>query len=211
VLKRLVAIGVPAALLLLSCPVANADIGGQVPAPGLCEYPGVGGSGMIGVLAPAYYYWCDFPTELNGSHWHCEDAGAAGQGTIGFSMMFQAGLSGPVGGIVGSCTWRCPDLTMAEAPNPPGGWKDAIRPTKCKTIGPNPHEVPAPVSEPIGEQGAVPSVPFGQPQPPAGTPEAPPAPGMPPTGAPAEILPSVTDPVCPNPDATVTSSCHGAG
>ena len=23
-----------------------------------------------------------------------------------------------------SCTWRCPDGTLAPAPNPPGAWKD---------------------------------------------------------------------------------------
>jgi hypothetical protein len=172
-------IAVTLAVLLGQCPKADGDPGGQVPAPGLCEYPGVGGSGMAGVLVPGYWYWCDFPTEINGSHWHCELLGAAGQAMIGFSMMFQAGLSGPVGGIVGSCTWRCPDLSMAESPNPPGAWRDPIRPTRCKTIGPNPDEVPVAVAEPI----------------------PPPAPIPPP------ILPAVTDPVCSNPLATVDAAC----
>jgi hypothetical protein len=46
-MKRLAALGIPAtAWLWLSLPVAQADIGGNVPGPGLCDYPGVGESGM---------------------------------------------------------------------------------------------------------------------------------------------------------------------
>jgi hypothetical protein len=192
-----------AAIALLSCPPADADIGGQIPAPGLCEYPGVGGSGMAGALVPAYWYWCDFPVELNGSHWHCQYAGAAGIGTIGVSMIFQAGIAGPVGGMVGGCAFLCPDMRLAASPNPPGGWKDAIRPTRCQPIGLNPFAPPpppedVPISPPIAEQGAIPSKPFDQPA------ETPPT-----TGSPAEILPSVTNPSCPNPDATTNATCAG--
>jgi hypothetical protein len=199
---KIAALSIPVALML-TCSVAHADPGGQIPAPGLCEYPGIGGSGMI---MSSYYYWCDFPTELNGSHHHCELGGFAIQanGNVGVNiMMFSAGvgISGNIGGITGSCTWRCPDNTLAQAPNPPGGWKDGIIPTKCKTIGPNPDEVPAPVSAPIAEQGAVPAVPFGDPPP------AVPAAGAPPAG----LFPSVTDPVCPNPDAPTNEGCGGTG
>jgi hypothetical protein len=167
-----VAVGVPVAWLLLSCPPAKADVGGQVPGPGLCEYPGIGGSGMV---MSSYYYYCDFPTELNGSHWHCQYGGFAIQAIGGVSiLMFSGGITGNVGGLNGTCSWRCPDMTMAEAPNPPGGWKEGIRPTNCNSIGPNPEappaEVPAPASAPEPLVG-----------------------------------PTVTDPVFPNPDATTNS------
>jgi hypothetical protein len=46
-MKRFAIFGIVAtAWLGLSVPVAQADIGGNVPGPGLCDYPGVGGSGM---------------------------------------------------------------------------------------------------------------------------------------------------------------------
>jgi hypothetical protein len=171
---------IPCIAVLLSTAVAQADPGGNIPAPGLCEYPGVGGSGMI---MSSYYYWCDFPTEINGSHWHCELGGFAITAIGGVSfMMFSAGISGQVGGINGSCTWRCPDMSMAQSPNPPGAWRDSISPTKCKTIGPNPDEVPVAVSEPI----------------------------PPPVPIPPPIVPSVTDPVCPDPLATTNLQCHGS-
>jgi hypothetical protein len=174
--KLFIALGVPVAWLLLSCPSAKADIGGQVPGPGLCEYPGVGGSGMI---MSSYYYYCDFPTELNGSHWHCQYGGFAmqGVGSVGINIMMfsaSAGVIGNVGGLNGTCSWRCPDMTMAEAPNPPGGWKEGIRPTNCKPIGPNPDAQPAEV----------------------------PLPAPPPEPL---IGPTVTDPVFPNPAATTNS------
>jgi hypothetical protein len=170
-------------LLYLNAPRAHGDVGGAVPAPGLCEYPAVCGSGNN---MNVYYYWEDFPTELNGSHRHCEWGGAMIQGNVGVSiLMFNAGISGNIGGLNGSCSYRCPDMSMAEMPNPPGGWKDAIRPIKCRSIGPNPNEVPAPVSDPVGSVPASPEPP------------------------PAVLLPSVTDPTCPNPDATTNAGCGG--
>jgi hypothetical protein len=167
-------------LVLLNNPRAHSDPGGVIPAPGLCEYPGVGSSGQI---MNAYYYWCDFPTEINGSHHHCVLGGFVIDGSVGVSiLMFNAGVSGHIGGITGSCSWRCPDNSLAAQPNPPGGWKDPIKPIVCKSIGPNPDvEVPAPVDDPIS----------------------------PPTPIPSPMLPSVTDPACPNPDATVNSACGG--
>ena len=67
--KRTIALAIPsAAWLCLSVPVTHADIGGNIPGPGLCDYPGVGSSGnVMGVN----WYYCDFPIEINGSHWHC--------------------------------------------------------------------------------------------------------------------------------------------
>lgn len=86
---------------------------------GLCDYPAVLTGGTVFFSQGAY---CDWPTEINGSHMHCEaggigvDAGAA----IGGGATLGLGGAG-VGGV--SCTWRCPDNSMAPAPNPPGAWK----------------------------------------------------------------------------------------
>lgn len=138
----------------------------------------------------SYYYYCDFPTEINGSHWHCEWGGFAIQAVGGVSiMMFSAGISGNVGGLTGSCTWRCPNLTMAAPPNPPGAWKDYVAPTRCKTVGPNPDvEAPPPV-------------------PPPPTSEPPPPPPVAPGPPLADLLPSVTNPRCSNPNATNNNGC----
>lgn len=175
-------------------PVCHADVGGSVPGPGLCEYPGVGGSGQI---MDGYYYTCDFPTEENGSHWHCEWGGGVltANGSVGATvgvnagvnvMMFNgginggllgtAGLQGYVGGVVGSCSWRCPDLTLAAQPNPPGAWKDRLTPAKCKSVGPAPAAAAPP---------APPALPFAPPPPPE-------------SGA----TPAVTNPQPGNPEAT---------
>ncbi len=161
-LKRFLILAIPAVVLMLlfNSPTSKADIGGQIPAPGLCEYPGVGGSGMI---MSTYFYWCDFPTEINGSHWHCQEGGFAitAMGSVSI-MMFTAGLSGQVGGIIGSCSWRCPDMSMAAQPNPPGAWKDSIITEKCKAVGPNPDEpqpeaAPAPPVMPTVTDPAAPN------------------------------------------------------
>jgi hypothetical protein len=200
-MPRLVTLPVAVAGLLINCAVAQADPGnaGAGPSPGLCDYPAVCGSGDDGALLAGYYYWEDFPTELNGSHRHCEWGGAQASGSlaVGFSMMFTvaAGTSGPVGGVNGSCFYVCPDMQRAEMPNPPGGWKDAIIPRKCQPIGGNPFLPPpppvdVPIAPPIGTS-------------PSGPVEHPFVEDVPP----AEDFPSVTNPVCPNPDATVDRLC----
>lgn len=163
--------------LFSSAHKAHSDVGGEVPSPGLCEYPGVGVSSMINNV---YTYSCDFPTEINGSHWHCELAGAALQAAItaGVNIAFLSvggSLSGNVGGIGGSCSFRCPDSTLAATPNPPGAWKSYINPSRCQTIGPAP------------------------------TPPGEPAPAPPPAPPPL-VGPAVTDPVAPNPAATVNGN-----
>jgi hypothetical protein len=204
-------VGALMVIVVICAGVTRADVGnaGPGPSPGLCEYPAVCGSGVDGFLIAGYYYWEDFPVELNGSHRHCEWGGGQTSGTLGFSMMVTVGATGPVGGLNGACYYVCPDMQMAAMPNPPGGWKDAIRPTKCQPIGLNPFAPPpppqdVPISPPIAEQGAVPAAPFVEPHPPA----VPPLGAAPPVTPPlAEQLPSVTNPVCPNPDATETKSC----
>ena len=101
----------------------------------MCDYPGIGRSGVEG---PAYHYYCDFPIEINGTHWHCDYGGGMMQAQAGVSiMMFNASIQTPLGVLEGSCSWRCPDMTMGAAPNPPGAWKNHITPIKCEMIGPN--------------------------------------------------------------------------
>jgi len=197
------------AAAVLTCGVAHADLGnaGPGPAPGLCVYPAICDGGVIGVGAGAvYWYWEDFPVESNGSHRHCQWGGAATEANaqVGVSMIIQlsAGVQAPLGALTGGCFYVCPDMQLAAMPNPVGAWKDAIRPTKCQPVGRNPFEPPpppqdVPIAPPIAEQGAVPVQPFQEPEPP-------PPPGSPPL---ADQLPSVTNPACPNPVATVTSSC----
>lgn len=99
-------------LLVAPAPTARADV---------CPYPGVGVGAHIFI---GYGGFCDYPTEINGSHMHCEIGGAGlggGAAIAGDMGAISGGLLG-VGGA--SCTWRCPDNTMAPAPNPPGAWKN---------------------------------------------------------------------------------------
>lgn len=86
-----------------------------------CQYPGVGvGAGVI--FGRGGY--CDYPTEINGSHLHCEGGGFGLGGVLGIqgdNGSFSSGGSGIAGA---SCTWRCPDGVTSPAPNPPGLWRE---------------------------------------------------------------------------------------
>lgn len=179
-MKRIV-IAVTAAVLIVcsSNADARADVGGEVPSPGLCDYPGIGTSAMVGAgpFGTVYTYSCDFPTEINGSHWHAELGGAAVQAALsaGVTLSFlnvSGSVSGNLGLIFGSTSWRCPDMTLAEAPNPAGAWKNRISPSKCKTVGANPDIPPAPADQTV-------------------------------PATPDHASPAVTNPDNPNPDATV--------
>ena len=183
--------------VLLNCPKAGADSGnfGPGPMPGLCTYPSVCTVGGAGAIVATYWLWEDWPVESNGSHRRCHYLVISTNGNVqvGFSMMITAsvGAEGLVGGGEGGCHYVCPDGRAAkdEFPNPPGAWRDAIRPTKCQAGGPDPFAPPpppqdVPIAPPIPVQGAL-------------LPDAPPA----------EVLPSQTLPVCGNPDATVTTAC----
>lgn len=127
---------------------------------GLCDYPAVLTGANVFLVQGAY---CDWPTEINGSHMHCEAGGVGvdvGAATAGGATL---GLGGAgVGGV--SCTWRCPDNTMAPAPNPPGAWKwylvpvanackDHMQPAGFSSAPVLPGEgmpVPAPVPTAVG-------------------------------------------------------------
>lgn len=96
-----------------------------------CNYPFVGMQGSVDILIYAGGQFCDGPMEINGSHYHCESGGGGiGGGALGFGPI--SGVAGSLnvggfggsgfGGAGGSCTWRCPDNTMALPPNPPAAW-----------------------------------------------------------------------------------------
>jgi hypothetical protein len=151
---------------------------------GLCEYPGVGaGGGAFGINGG----FCDFPEEVNGTHWHCEEGGLnlgggfggpGGQGNVAF------GLGG--GGL--SCTWRCPDNTLGPAPNPPGLWKTFLVavPNACKD-----HMDPAGFyTEPVRPDEGGPVIPPAGPPPPQ---PAPPDGG----GVPPGVGPNIANQTAP--------------
>ena len=87
----------------------------------LCPYPGVGSGG--GALFGQGGF-CDYPTEINGSHMHCEAGGFGVNGIVGASNGGGSFAFGGAGIGALSCTWRCPDGAMAPAPNPPGLWRE---------------------------------------------------------------------------------------
>ena len=101
--------------------------------------------------------FCDYPTEINGAHMHCETGGFGLGG--GFAFTDTGGFGGSVSpGISGaSCTWRCPDGTMAPAPNPPGAWKEYVVPVEtgfCVVAG---HMIPNGFwSEPVRPEEGIP-------------------------------------------------------
>jgi hypothetical protein len=165
---------------LASVSTAHAEVDGSVPGPGLCAYPMVGESGMdFGV----YHYVCDGPIEINGSHWHCEYGGAAGQGSVGgglslaiISLNAQVGTN--IGVLEGTCSWRCPDNNLAAAPNPPLAWQGGQPMTaRCKDIAPapvpmwmaNPQPAPGPPN-PLAPQPQLPPGPLPVPNPTPTTP-----------------------------------------
>jgi hypothetical protein len=179
-----------------------------------CPYPGVGILGVnVGGINGGF---CDFPTEINGAHWHCQGGGVSlglglasglalgGGGNLGLA---QAGQG--VGGL--SCNWRCPDGVDAPAPNPPGQWREYLAPMNttnyCKDhMTPNgfwsaptlPTEGIPPVNEQAPQPGEVlppqpipPPMPTPSAQPPI-TP-APPPPGLVP-GEPNALQPVPGEP-----------------
>jgi hypothetical protein len=141
----------------------------------VCDYPAVLTAANVFFNTGGY---CDYPTEINGSHFHCEAGGvgvdaSAALGAANASL----GLGGAgVGGV--SCTWRCPDNSMAPAPNPPGAWKWYLVPVPnaCKdhmepagfssapvlpgegmpVPAPPPAAVGGPISPPLGPETELP-------------------------------------------------------
>jgi len=190
--RRIALLAAPGVTLLgfLNSPVAAAGPGGFVPGPGVCDYPGIGGSNYE---AGATSYYCDFPTEENSTHWHCEYGGwnlggPGGNGSIGgafmgFGLTFPAG---DIGAAIGGCSWRYPDNTVGPAPNPPGAWKNYLVPKPP----PPEHRTPPP---PAGEPAAQP----------ASEPVSEPVPVVDPNAGRESQTPAYTNPADANPGRTV--------
>ena len=147
-------------VITLSAPTAKAEE---------CQYPAVGVV-VNAVLGGGFF--CNYPTEINGSHLQCEAGSSVGFGRGGF------GGNNTLGGGGASCTWRCPDNTLAPAPNPPGAWTTYMtpQPNACAD-----HMEPiGSFSEPVRpDEGVPPEGSPGLPRPTA-LPEPPPsAPGFP--------------------------------
>jgi hypothetical protein len=134
-----------------------------------CTYPFVGISVDVKVFMEAGGQFCDGPTEINGSHYHCQSLGGqVGAGGFGFApvpnSIINLGAFGGngIGGNGGSCDYRCPDGILAPFPNPPGVWQRAMVIPKLNFC--NGHETPqGPTSELIspneGGLGSGPGVP----------------------------------------------------
>lgn len=198
-MKWVLAAGILVAGLLAAAGPARADT--------QCPYPGIGVLGTH--IGPVGGGFCDFPTEINGAHWHCQGGGfdlglgiignaAGGSGSLGFT---QSGAG--VGGL--SCNWRCPDGVDAPAPNPPGAWQHYLVPMSttnyCRdhmvpngfwsaavlpTEGlPPVNESPPAPGEQLPPQPVPPPVPTPAPGEPL-IPAAPPPPPPPPPPAPGE-------------------------
>lgn len=100
-----------------STPKAHADVFAYPCNPGA---PGMGmGAEAIGIGGQ----FCDGPTEVNLAHLHCESGGAhlGGLGLAGQNGV-SLGVLGTIGGSGEGCSYRCPDNTLAPAPNPPEYW-----------------------------------------------------------------------------------------
>lgn len=153
----LLTVGMVLGLAMCSPPPAHADLV-------QCPYPGIGVFAHVDAIAAGQGFYCDFPQEINASHWHCEQ----GSGGIGFN----GGASGPIGnGLPGSangggsftfglnlwsCSWRCADNKPARQPNPPGAWRDRINlNVKCPHVDPADDYEVVPPEPPPGLTGAV--------------------------------------------------------
>lgn len=163
--------------LLLPMSSAHADAGGQVTGPNSCDYPAVGAWGLDGI---ANHWFCNMPTEINGSHHECVYAGVGTQLNLAASVLiFSASITTPFGVMEGACWWACPDHSMAAEPNPVQTWQGSSQATapvvrsKCKTIAPNPLQPAPPEPGPPGESNDSPAAVIPQQQPVGGQEQGP--------------------------------------
>jgi hypothetical protein len=165
-----------------------------------CPYPGVGVLDVnVGGIRGGF---CDFPTEINGAHWHCQGGGvdlglaATGVGAGSMGSLAVAGAGQGVGGL--SCNWKCPDNTDAPAPNPPGAWKEYLVPMDTTNFCKD-HMVPAGFwSAPTLPTEGIPPAGEQAPQPDATPAPQPVPPPLPTEPLPAPLVPA-TAPGEPNP------------
>lgn len=205
---------IAAAFALVGTPSAHADYF-QYP----CNYPFVGGGADVNMIVDAGGQFCDGPTEINWSHYHCESGGAtANLGALAFTgggpLSFGGFGGSGIGGRGGDCWYRCPDGSPAPFPNPPAAWIKhlVLEPKNNDCVGhmgirgpsstPLPNALPGNMApgEDAPDGVAVPTapgaLPQGQANPPALPGIPPPQPQVPP-GPDAVPMPS-GHPVTPN-------------
>ena len=188
-----VMIALACAIGYLSTPTAKADYFAYP-----CNYPFVGAGAGVNILGvEGGGQFCDGPTEVNWSHYHCESGGA----NVNIGVLALTPAVGPIslggfggsgtGGKGGDCFYRCPDGSIAPIPNPPATWikhvtlnpKDndcdqhmGIRgPTSTPLVNELPGNMPPGEGAPPGV--AVPEFPGGLPE---GQQNPPALPGIPP-------------------------------
>jgi hypothetical protein len=193
-----------ACALILGTGTAKAGIDGSVPSPGGCDYPA---TGVFGAAFGEYDFACQFPVEENGSRHTTLFGGGMWQVSVtgGVSiLMFNVSVSAtaPAGVLRGITYWACPDFSMSADPNPPGSWKNYLKPKPCKTIAPRPQL--------IHDGDATPPLGASQPPPIPQPVTAPPEPVIPP-GQPVApwqpgLSPAITNPGNPNPQAVPEES-----
>lgn len=93
-----------------------------------CSYPFVGSSGDANFFLDVGAQYCDGPTEINWTHYHCWSAGATvhigvlSYAPIGGNTSLDGLGEGGIGGHGGQCRYVCPDGMIAPFPNPPAAW-----------------------------------------------------------------------------------------
>jgi hypothetical protein len=184
-------------LALLAC-VLTLPISWRAPtahADTQCPYPGVGvlDVNIVGVGGG----FCDFPTEINGSHWHCQAGGINLGGVFGGANggLSVGGNPAGIGGV--SCNWRCPDGADAPAPNPPGAWVRYLVPMNTTNFCKD-HMTPNGLwTNPVLPTEGLP--PAGQQPPPPPQPVPAPVPWLSPPGPPASAPAEEPSPIEPGP------------
>ena len=169
------------ASMFYSSPIAKADYFNYP-----CNYPFVVTSVEVRVFVQVNGQYCDGPTEINWSHYHCAagDAGVSGNGIgiVGIPLFggATAGIGGigggPLGGGGGNCEYECPDMTRAPFPNPPRAWinymvlrekdndcRDHMKPAGQNQESPSQHGLP--VSNAVPPEPAPVPPPEDQPPP----------------------------------------------
>lgn len=143
---------------VFSIPLAYADVGGNINGPGLCDYPFTGVSFFFNpLIGHGDGYYCRGPQEINGSYYvQAFGSYLIGGGIQGGTNLITSAVlgAGGGGGQVGFFCMENPDDIMAFAdpakikraavPNPPGAWKNAIKPEPCKPLAEEPVDEPNP-------------------------------------------------------------------
>lgn len=93
-----------------------------------CQYPFVGTQADAKLLViDAGGQFCDGPTEVNWTHYHCWSGGATVNiGAFAFAPVGPLSVGGVggsgIGGTGGQCAYVCPDGMIRGFPNPPAKW-----------------------------------------------------------------------------------------